>query len=247
MRYSKVMSDPNRYARDHFRLQKPNTGRRLAISDIHGCAITFERLLEEVGFSKRDQLFLLGDYIHKGPDSKGVVDRILALIEEGYQIYPLRGNHEQMLLDHHYLGQPSQYQYIILGLSSRRKLLDYQKRLLPHYQPFFVYLPYYYELEHCILVHAGIDCFSPEPFKDFRAMIWQREFSIIPEVVNHKKIIYGHVPQVLADIERSVADEANLKICIDGGAVYRRKVGLGHLVCLDLDTFGLTVVQNAEK
>lgn len=49
---------------------------RYAISDIHGCAKTFKNLLRRISFSKEDVLYLLGDYIDRGPDSKGVIDHI---------------------------------------------------------------------------------------------------------------------------------------------------------------------------
>ena len=74
--------------------------RRFAISDIHGCRATFEKMLTEVlQLQKEDTLYLLGDYIDRGPDSRGVIDHIWALQKEGYQVHCLRGNHEQMLLD----------------------------------------------------------------------------------------------------------------------------------------------------
>ena len=72
---------------------------KYAISDIHGCSETFNALLEKIGLNKSDELYLLGDYIDRGPDSRGVIDTILRLQEEGYQIHCLRGNHEQMLED----------------------------------------------------------------------------------------------------------------------------------------------------
>ena len=73
--------------------------RRFAITDIHGCAQTFKALLNRISFSKDDVLYLLGDYIDRGPDSRGVIDHIWKLQKEGYQVHCLRGNHEQMLLD----------------------------------------------------------------------------------------------------------------------------------------------------
>lgn len=48
--------------------------RSIAIADIHGCYRTFLRLLEQIGLGRQDNLYLLGDYIDRGPDSKGVID-----------------------------------------------------------------------------------------------------------------------------------------------------------------------------
>ena len=72
--------------------------RKFAISDIHGCAATFKKLLNEVDFNTADELYLLGDYVSRGPDSKGVFDHIFRLQELGHFVKCLRGNHEAMLL-----------------------------------------------------------------------------------------------------------------------------------------------------
>jgi len=54
--------------------------RHFAISDIHGCVKTFKKLvIDIINLSKEDKLYLLGDYINKGPDSKGVIDFIFTL------------------------------------------------------------------------------------------------------------------------------------------------------------------------
>ena len=73
--------------------------RRFAISDIHGCLKTFKQLLETIGLEKSDELFLLGDYVDRGPDSMGVVRYIQHLIVEGYFVTCLKGNHERHLLE----------------------------------------------------------------------------------------------------------------------------------------------------
>lgn len=45
------------------------------IPDIHGCLITFRHMVEkEINLQKNDQLFILGDFIDRGPDIKGVID-----------------------------------------------------------------------------------------------------------------------------------------------------------------------------
>ena len=73
--------------------------RRFAIADIHGCAQTFNQLLEKLELEKQDQVYLLGDYIDRGPDSKGVLDAIMNLIAAGYSIRPLLGNHEKLFIN----------------------------------------------------------------------------------------------------------------------------------------------------
>lgn len=73
--------------------------RLLAIGDIHGNLAKLKKLIERVHLKPDDKLVLLGDYIDRGPDSKGVVDYLIRLKNLYPQTVFLRGNHEQMLLD----------------------------------------------------------------------------------------------------------------------------------------------------
>ena len=50
-----------------------------AMSDIHGCLQEFEAALKLVDFSGDNKLILLGDYIHSGADSYGVLKKIIKL------------------------------------------------------------------------------------------------------------------------------------------------------------------------
>ena len=73
-----------RYAR-YLRNQIIN--KTYVIADIHGCCRTFRHLLFEViRLKKEDTLYLLGDYIDRGPESKGVIETIMALQADEYNI-----------------------------------------------------------------------------------------------------------------------------------------------------------------
>ena len=54
---------------------------RYVISDIHGCARTVRRLVENLKLTLDDQLYFLGDYIDRGPNSSGVIDFMIELQE----------------------------------------------------------------------------------------------------------------------------------------------------------------------
>ncbi len=74
------------------------------MSDIHGCLAEFEKSLSLVleHLEKEDtKLLLLGDYVHGGYDSKGVLDKIMSLQNHyGYdKVIPLLGNHDMWVLD----------------------------------------------------------------------------------------------------------------------------------------------------
>lgn len=86
-------------------------GKRLyAIGDIHGCADLLDRLIdliaEDAGGLDKAQLIFLGDYIDRGPDSKGVLDRLIRLDEEQPSAIFLKGNHEAIMLD--FLKDPNE-------------------------------------------------------------------------------------------------------------------------------------------
>ncbi len=72
--------------------------RVLAIGDIHGCLNAFRALLAAVAPAADDLIVTLGDYVDRGPDTRGVLDQLIALRGTG-QLIPLRGNHEVMMLD----------------------------------------------------------------------------------------------------------------------------------------------------
>jgi len=67
-----------------------------AIGDIHGCLEPLDQLLEKIAPRPEDELVFVGDYIDRGPQSREVVDRLLAL---PHRCVFLMGNHERMLLD----------------------------------------------------------------------------------------------------------------------------------------------------
>jgi serine/threonine protein phosphatase 1 len=70
--------------------------RLIAVGDIHGCLLQFNDLLKLVQPTPADTLVLLGDYVDRGPDSRGVLDRILEL-KQSLNVICLRGNHEVMM------------------------------------------------------------------------------------------------------------------------------------------------------
>ena len=70
----------------------------IAIGDIHGCSTALEAVLEAIKPRPEDTIVTLGDYIDRGPDSKGVLDRLIELGNR-CRLVPILGNHDQILLD----------------------------------------------------------------------------------------------------------------------------------------------------
>ena len=57
---------------------------RWVVPDIHGCLKTLKTLLEtRINLTRLDLVYFLGDYIDRGPDSKGIIDYIMP--PQGYK------------------------------------------------------------------------------------------------------------------------------------------------------------------
>ena len=71
--------------------------RTIAIGDVHGCALALEALLAAIRPRPDDVIVTLGDYVNRGPDSRGVLDRLIEL-ERQCTPGPDPGESRQMLL-----------------------------------------------------------------------------------------------------------------------------------------------------
>ena len=72
--------------------------RIIAIGDVHGCLVALHALLEVVDPRPGDTIVTLGDYVDRGPDSRGVIEQLIALSEH-CRLIPILGNHDQVMLD----------------------------------------------------------------------------------------------------------------------------------------------------
>ena len=72
--------------------------RQLVMGDLHGCSDALRALCEVIGLTPADTLITLGDSVHKGPDTRRVIDLLLAL-DSWLTLVPLRGNHDLLMLN----------------------------------------------------------------------------------------------------------------------------------------------------
>ena len=72
--------------------------RTIAIGDIHGCSLALDTLLGAIRPRPEETIVTLGDYINRGPDTRGVIDRLIGL-RRRCRLVPLLGNHDEMLLE----------------------------------------------------------------------------------------------------------------------------------------------------
>jgi len=193
-------------------------GRTFAIGDIHGDIQALWKLLAKFPtLDSQDTLVFLGDYVDRGPRSADVVDYVRRLPNETpARVIALRGNHEDAWLRvvergwdgfvlppingclaayRSYAGGPAPAE----GEEPR----DDEKAILMSGQFFptevlhWMYsLPYYYEDQHAIYVHAGIpkrgDRWAhPSELEDKTVLLWIRDEDFF---VNYrgKTIVFGH-------------------------------------------------------
>lgn len=116
------------------------------IGDIQGCNAPLGRLLDTIGFSpSRDTLYLLGDLVNRGPDSLGVLRRMMAL--DG-AAHCLLGNHDlHLLATAHGVRKPHRSDTVgdILRATDRSALLDWLRQR-----------PMALQAHGWLMVHAGV-------------------------------------------------------------------------------------------
>lgn len=230
--------------------------RRFVIGDVHGCLKTLQKLIEErISLNREDSVYFVGDFIDRGPDSKGVLDYISRLISEGYRISSVRGNHEEMLLETlsdpkflaNWMYNGAEMTLYSFGLDPGIFLTSETVHQIPsEYIQQIEKLPYFIELEDYLIVHAGFNFYMTDPFQDHHAMIWTRDMMYDPDKANHRIVIHGHTPVSVDEIRQMIADPNPGLINIDAGCVYTEYPGLGNLVAFDLDSRELVVQKNIE-
>lgn len=71
----------------------------IAIGDIHGHLDHLNALIDKIDAQEDDTVVFIGDYIDRGPNSKGVINRVMQFQKEHSDTICLMGNHEKMMLD----------------------------------------------------------------------------------------------------------------------------------------------------
>lgn len=198
--------------------------RTLAIGDIHGCLTALKELAAYVDFQSDDTVITLGDYVDRGPDSKGVIDFLLHL-RTRCRLIPLRGNHEIMMM------AARQSRWGIggwLSVGGDATIDSYGTNFddvpLTHWD-FIFSTRNYYETETHFFVHANVDPKKPLSEQNEDVLFWQ-PFGYPEPHQSGKIMICGHTSQ-------RTGRPRNLghAICIDTH-VY----GKGWLTCLDVAT-----------
>lgn len=205
-----------------------NMARTIAIGDIHGCLAAFDSLLAAIDPTPDDTIVTLGDYVDRGPNSKGVIDRLLEL-EQKVKLVALRGNHEDMLLEV-LSGTIPPYSWLNHGGVDTMDSYGFVGNLncIPkEHLDFFDRLPSYFENESHFCVHANYDeelSLDDQPLDLLR---WTKISQRLPGPhVSGKKAVVGHTH----DRDGRIFEMPHL-VCIDTYCYGGR-----WLTALDLDS-----------
>ena len=207
--------------------------RVLAIGDVHGCLGPLDDLLAWVKPAPDDLVVTLGDYVDRGPDSRGVIDRLIGLKRSGAKLVCLRGNHEVMMFEAWKGGYAEKKMWLSVGgvqtLGSYGtvpgKSGTFQTVPREHWEFLEHNLLDYYETDRNIFVHATVLCgFDLDEQPDY-ALYWE----FLGDAMRHhsgKTVVCGHTAQK-SGVPRVVPGA----VCIDTFAH-----GGGWLTCLDVAT-----------
>jgi serine/threonine protein phosphatase 1 len=205
--------------------------RVLAIGDIHGCLTAFTTLLDAVAPRPDDLLITLGDYVDRGPDSRGVLDQLLQLHVTG-RLVALRGNHDVMMLEARHnqeerplwLAAGGQQTLESYGIT---RLGDEELTGVPegHWRFLEETCVDYYETATHFFVHANAYPDIPLNEQPLTMLHWEKLGPTLPHL-SGKIMVCGHTKQKSGEVlNRGHA------ICLDTG-VYAN----GWLTCLDVAT-----------
>lgn len=218
------------------------SNRQFAIGDIHGCFDSLKELVEnKIQLQKKDKLIFLGDYIDRGPKSKEVIDYIIELQNNDYDVVTLLGNHESMLVDAYNNGG-AMSKWIQNGGAETLKSfeLDSLTNIDSKYLDFFNNLKYYFENEEYLFVHAGFNDTIENPFTDKYCMLWKSREIYSNPLLKDRTIIHGHSPVSLNITLNQIANNSKV-VNIDGGCVYSN-AHLGKLVALEINSCSILFV-----
>lgn len=213
-------------------------GHTYVMSDIHGMAELFKRMLEQIRFSDEDTLYILGDMIDRGPDPAGILDFAMS---HG-NVIALKGNHEDGFVQWYESVGDKMRQRYYYNTYDVLEDCDETREKVPEYVRFMKSLPLYRKVKadgrSYLMAHASTEEIL-RIWKRKEWLLWDTSLidrqTGIPGYVS----IVGHVPTFIIrgypKEPASVWHSPNGRIIdVDCGAAFG-EMG-GRLGCLCLET-----------
>lgn len=192
------------------------------VGDIHGCLDKLNNLLDKLDIQSTNTIICLGDYVDRGPDSYGVIERLLELRKQCNCIF-LAGNHDVCFFDDDKFNstQLPKHRYTMWGQGARETYNSYiNAEVTPevHYDFYKMLEPYYIlelEGEKHLFVHGGYNRHDLiENQKNKSVFWWDRDLIMAASSFNSMKdqrykfknkdgfkyIYVGHTPVQMWDL-----------------------------------------------
>ena len=224
-------------------------GRLLCIGDVHGCAAELELMLRHLDADLSDRLVFLGDYVDRGPQSRECVRILLEMKRQLPDTILLRGNHEEMFLDHldgaggygdAFLsngGAQTMRSFDLRGPLGRKASESAAEEAVDEEIGFLRReLVLHFSEGGVSFVHAGVRPGTALAEQSIDDLLWIREEFTRADPGLPTLVLFGHTPyrEPLFDVPR--------KIGLDTGCVFG-----GYLSCLDLSAGRLHQVRRGER
>ena len=212
-------------------------GKRIyAIGDVHGCSSKLDGLLALIADDANGAdhtLIFLGDYVDRGPDSAGVIDRLISVQATHADAIFLKGNHEAYLLkfltapdDHvewlNWGGSETLASYGIAGIASKSNdelATDFAAKLPDTHLAFMQQLTLYHRIDDHLFVHAGLKPGVSIKDQNENDLLWIRDrfHNALPHERPDVTVVHGH---------QRGRKPINLdwRVCVDTGACYDGKL-----------------------
>jgi serine/threonine protein phosphatase 1 len=213
--------------------------RSIVIGDIHGCSLALKAIIAAIDVQAEDTIITLGDYVDRGPDSKGVLDHLIDL-ERRCHLIALKGDHDEMLRTTRASGLTNRPLFDFwIASGGNATIVSYESAgctvLPPEHVAFLERLRLYHETNSHIFVHANYVPNQPVAKQSPDTLLRLRLEKLPGPHYSKKTVVVGHTRQK----DGAILDVGYLK-CIDTGCGFG-----GPLTALDVDSG--KVWQAAEK
>jgi serine/threonine protein phosphatase 1 len=165
------------------------------IADLHGrfdlLCEGLERILAHAG-GRAGSIVMLGDYVDKGPDSKDVVDRLLSGVANGWKFFPLKGNHDAMMVEA--LRDPAKMAaWIAKGGDAALASYGGDPAAVPEtHIAWLDRLSLMHVDAHRLYVHAGVDPEVPLDRQSEATLLWKRYPKGFSGGYGKLHVVHGH-------------------------------------------------------
>jgi serine/threonine protein phosphatase 1 len=167
-----------------------------AVADLHGRLDLLDAALTTIERrASGGTIVFLGDYVDRGPDGAGVLDRLMAGPPPGWRWICLKGNHEAIMALA--LRNPERLDWWIEN-GGDTTVASYRDRreLIARHLPWIEALPAIHIDIHRVFVHAGVDPLIPLDRQPDKTLLWKRYPQGADGGHGDRHVVHGHDPDV---------------------------------------------------